>query len=258
MNERSDDLKQDVKPSERDLPNAPDALQEWRCIFAEFWGTFLLVVAVVCGDVSSALNPAESTRLSAAVASGLMVLVGIYFLGAVSGAHLNPAVTYAFALRRNFPWRRTPGYVAAQLAGGVAAAYFLKLVFGPVASLGATTPHGGTTFWQAFILEAVLTVGLVNAILGTASGARNIGANAGVAIGCYNVAARLCAAGLMGASMNPARSLGPDVVRSDFSTSLIYILAPRLGATIAVGFEWILKGPSRRSGDVAAQGEHRR
>ncbi|ARN82423.1 aquaporin [Methylocystis bryophila] len=138
--------------------------------------------AVVCGDVASALNPAESTRLSAAVASGLMVLVGIYFLGAVSGAHLNPAVTYAFALRRHFPWRRTPGYVAAQLAGGI-------------------------TFWQAFVLEAVLTVGLVNASLGTASGARNIGANAGVAIGCYNVAARLCAAGLTGASMIAASRL---------------------------------------------------
>ena len=98
-------------------------------------------------------------------------------------------------------------------------------------------------------------MGLIKAILGTASGARNVGANAGVAIGCYNIAARLCAASLTGASMNPARSLGPDLVRCEFSTSWIYVLAPRLGATIGVGFEWILKGPSKRSGDVAAQGE---
>jgi len=107
----------------------------------------------------------------------------------------------------------------------------------------------------AFAVETVLTVGLVNAILATASGARNIGANAGIAIGCYNIAARLCAAALTGASMNPARSLGPDLVRGDFSTSAIYVVAPLLGATIGVGFEWILKGPSRKSGDVAAQGE---
>jgi aquaporin Z len=131
----------------------------------------------------------------------------------------------------------------------------LKLVFGPVAGLGATTPQRGVTFWQAFAVETVLTVGLVNAILGTASGARNIGANAGIAIGCYNIAARLRAAALTGASMNPARSLGPDLGRGDFSTSAIYVVAPLLGATIGVGFEWILKGPSRKSGDVAAQGE---
>ena len=215
----------------------------------------MLVFAVACGDIASALNPSEATRLSAGVASGLMVLVAIYFLGSVSGAHLNPVITYAFALRGNFPWRRTWGYVVAQLAGAVVAALLLKLVFGPVAGLGATTPQRGVTFWQAFAVETVLTVGLVNAILGTASGARNIGANAGIAIGCYNIAARLRAAALTGASMNPARSLGPDLVRGDFSTSAIYVVAPLLGATIGVGFEWILKGPSRKSGDVAAQGE---
>jgi len=99
-----------------------DASREWRRIFAEFWGTFLLVFAVASGDVASALNPSEATRLSAGVASGLMVLVAIYFLGSVSGAHLNPAITYAFALRGNFPWRRTWGYVVAQLAGAVVAA----------------------------------------------------------------------------------------------------------------------------------------
>jgi aquaporin Z len=248
MNMRSDDsvlLEQEFS----------DASLEWRRIFAEFWGTFLLVFAVACGDVASALDPAETTRLSAAVASGLMVLVAIYFLGSVSGAHLNPAVTYAFALRGNFPWRRTLGYVLAQLGGAVAAALLLKLLFGPVAGLGATTPQRGVTFWQAFAVEAVLTVGLVNAILGTASGARNIGANAGIAIGCYNIAARLCAVGLTGASMNPARSPGPDLVRGDFSASLIYVAAPLVGATIGVGFEWILKGPSKKSGDIAAQGE---
>ncbi|HTO78222.1 MAG TPA: aquaporin [Methylocystis sp.] len=111
----------------------------------EFWRTFLLVFAVACGDVANALNPGETTRLSAAVASGLMVLVAIYFLGSVSGARLNPAATYAFALRGNFPWSRTWTYVLAQLAGAVAAAFLLKLVFGPVAALGASKPQGGVT-----------------------------------------------------------------------------------------------------------------
>jgi len=119
------------------------------------------------------------------------------------------------------------------MAGAVAAALLLKSVFGPVANLGATTGHGNVTPWQAFAVEAVLTVGLVNAILGTASGARNIGANAGIAIGCYNIAAKLCATGLTGASMNPARSLGPDLVRGDLSTSLIYVLAPLSGRPLA-------------------------
>ncbi len=234
-----------------------DPSRAWRRFFAEFWGTFLLVFAVACGDVASALSPGQATYLEAAVASELMVTVAIYSLGAVSGAHLNPAITFAFALRGNFPWSRAPSYVLAQLLGAVAAALLLKLTFGLVANLGATTPKAGVTVVQAFVIEAVLTTRLVNTILGTASGARNIGTNAGIAVGLYNVVARLCATALTGASMNPARSLGPDFVRGDFSTSLIYVSAPILGAIIGVAFEWILKGPPTRAGDVAAQGEEK-
>ncbi len=232
-----------------------DPSRAWRRFFAEFWGTFLLVFVVACGDVASVKSPGQTTYLEAGVASGLMVTVAIYFLGAVSGAHLNPAVTFAFALRGNFPWSRAPGYVLAQILGAIAAALLLRCTFGLVAELGATTPKAGVTVVQAFVIEAVLTTGLVNTILGTASGARNIGTNAGIAIGLYNVVARLCAAALTGASMNPARSLGPDFVRGNFSTSLIYVLAPLLGAIIGVAFEWILKGPPTPTGDVAAQGE---
>lgn len=232
-----------------------DASREWRRAFAEFWGTFLLVFAVALGDIASSLSGGESTRVMAAVSSGVMVLVAIYFLGSVSGAHLNPAITFAFALRGNFPWKRSPGYIAAQVAGGVAAAAILRLAFGSVAELGASTPRNGVTSLQALIIETILTAGLVNAILGTASGARNIGTNAGIAVGGYNVAARLCAAALTGASMNPARSLGPDVVRGDLSTAWIYVAAPLMGAIIGVAFEWILKGPPTRAGAEAAQGE---
>ncbi|QGM46536.1 hypothetical protein H2LOC_013000 [Methylocystis heyeri] len=214
----------------------------------------MLVFAVACGDAASALNPSEATRLHAAVASGLVITVATYFLGSVSGAHLNPAVTFAFALRGNFPWKRTPAYVIAQLAGGALAALTIKLTFGTLGELGATVPGPGVAPMQAFVVEAVLTIGLVNAVLGTASGARNTGTNAGIAIGIYNAVAKLCAAALTGASMNPARSLGPDIIRGDFSATWIYVFAPLLGAIIGVGFEWALKGPPTPSGDQGSGG----
>lgn len=108
-------------------------------------------------------------------APGLMVMAIIYFMGAVGGAHLNPAITLAFAVRRNFPWNRVPGYIIAQLLGGIAAAGFLWAMFGAVGLLGATTPGPGISDFKALIMEVLLTLGLVSTILGTASGARNIG-----------------------------------------------------------------------------------
>jgi aquaporin Z len=232
-----------------------DASREWRRIFAEFWGTFLVVLVVAGGDIASVKSSGATTSLMAGVSSGVMVMVTVYSLGSVSGAHLNPAVTIAFSLRGNFPWRRAPGYIVAQNGGAVAAAALLLLLFGRVAELGATTPRNGVSPWQAFAIETVLTTALVNTILATASGARNIGPNAGIAVGGYNVAAKLWALPLTGASMNPARSLGPDLIRGDLSTSWIYILAPLLGALIGVAFEWILKGPPAKAGAEAAQGE---
>jgi aquaporin Z len=172
----------------------------------------------------------------------------------VSGAHLNPAVTIAFALRRNFPWMRVPGYLVAQFTGGLLATLFLCLMFGKTGKLGATVPGDGIGNLQALAMEAVLTAGLVNTILGTASGARNIGTNGAIAIGGYIALAGLWAAPISGSSMNPARSLAPDLVRGDFTTTWIYLVGPLVGAIIAVGFEWILKGPATREGTVTAQG----
>ena len=188
------------------------------------------------------------------VAPGLMVMAIIYFMGTVSGAHLNPAVTLAFAVRRNFPWRRVPGYVLVQMAGGIAAALFLRTLFGTLGALGATVPGHGVGSATALAIEVVLTAGLVNTILGTASGARNIGANGAIAVGGYIVLAGLWAAPISGASMNPMRSLAPDLVRSDFDTSWIYVVGPMAGALIGVAFEWILKGPPTTAGALAAQG----
>jgi len=231
-----------------------DPAHEWRRLFAEAWGTFLLVLVAAGGGVVAAQSGGAVTLGMIVVAPGLMVMAIIYFMGTVSGAHLNPAVSLAFAARGNFPWGRVPGYVLAQMAGAVAAALFLRAMFGTVGSLGATVPGAGISNTAAFAMEVVLTAGLVNTILGTASGARNIGANGAIAIGGYIALAGLWAAPISGASMNPARSLAPDLLRGDLSTAWIYVAGPLLGSLIGVVFEWILKGKPTAAGRVAAIG----
>jgi aquaporin Z len=231
-----------------------DSSREWRRLFSECWGTFLLVLVAAGAHVVAAQSNGKVTLDMIVVAPGLMVMAIIYFMGTVSGAHLNPAVTLAFALRRNFPWRRVPGYIVAQLTGGIAAALFLRMMFGKVGDLGATIPGEGVNYVQALLMEVLLTAGLINTILGTASGARNIGTNGALAIGGYIALAGLWAEPISGASMNPARSLAPDIVRGDLVTTWIYIVAPIIGAFIGVAFEWILKGPPTAMGTVTAQG----
>jgi aquaporin Z len=183
----------------------------------------------------------------------------IFFMGAVSGAHLNPAVTLAFSLRRDFPWRRVPGYILAQLAGATFACLFLWAVYGKVGALGATEPGVGISDWKTMVTELVLTVGLVSTILGTASRAQNVGALSAVAVGGYIILAGLWSSPISAASMNPARSFGPDLALGDFSHYWVYVVGPLTGALIAVGFAWILRG---RGGDVgglaAARGDDER
>jgi aquaporin Z len=235
-------------------PNFLDESLEWRRFFAEVWGTFLLVMVAAGANVVAAKSDGAVTLGMAVVAPGLMVMAIIYFMGTVSGAHLNPAVTLAFALRRNFPWRRVPGYIIAQIIGGITAAFFLKTLFGTIGALGATLPGKGVANLTALAIEIVLTIGLVNTVLGTASGARNIGSNGAIAVGGYIALAGLWAAPISGASMNPIRSFAPDFVRGNLTTTWIYIIGPGLGALIGVVFEWILKGKASCTGSVAAQG----
>jgi aquaporin Z len=229
---------------------------EWRRLFAEVLGTFFLVLVAAGASVVDAQSHGQVPLDARVVAPGLMVMTIIYFMGTVSGAHLNPAVTISFALRRDFPWKRVPGYIAAELVGGILAAGFLRATFGNIGSLGATEPGPGVSGWTATLIEVVLTAGLISVILGTASGARNVGANAALAIGGYVILAGLWAAPVTGASMNPARSLGPALVGGHWTDGWAYVVGPILGGIIAVGFAWILRGPPSNAAREAAQGTH--
>jgi aquaporin Z len=136
-------------------------------------------------------QPRAISRSAAVTAPGLLVMAIILFMGAVAGAHLNPAVTFASSLRADFPWRRLPGYLLAQLAGATLACLFLWAVYGKLGLLGATEPGAGIGDWQAMLTELLLTVGLVSTILATASRAQNVGALSPVAVGGYIVLAGL-------------------------------------------------------------------
>jgi aquaporin Z len=180
----------------------------------------------------SALSPTAAGLILPVkvIAPGVMVMAIIYFMGTVSGAHLNPAVTWAFALRGNFPWRRVPGYIVAQAIGAFLACLFLQWTIGGIRH-GATVPAPGVSDWVAIAIESVLTLGLVSVILGTSSGARNVGANAAMAVGGYIGIVAVWAAPVTGASMNPIRSLAPDAVGGQLSAYWIYLVGPMAGAT---------------------------
>jgi aquaporin Z len=221
-----------------------DPRLEWRRLFSELLGTFMLVLVAAGGGILHAKG--QISLAAAVVAPGLMVLAIILFMGAVSGAHLNPAVSLAFALRGDFPWKRVPGYIIVQLIGATLACLFLLAVFGNVENLGATLPGPGYANWQALLMEIALTTGLVSVILGTASAAQNVGAIAAVGVGGYIALAGLWAAPVSGVSMNPARSFGPALVSGNWSSYWVYVIGPIAGALIAVSFAFILRG---RGGD---------
>ena len=233
-----------------------DDSYEWRRLFSELLGTFFLVLVAVGGGMVNARFGGQAVPAAARVtAPGLMVAAIILFMGTVSGAHLNPVVSAAFALRGDFPWKRVPAYIVAQFAGAVLATLLLWALIGKHGSAGLTLPGGGVTTVTAMLWEAVLTAGLVSVILGTASGAQQIGAIAAVAVGSYIALAGLIGVHVSGTSMNPARSLGPALVLGDWTSWWAYLAGPVAGALIAVGFAYVLRGPGGgRSGAGAAQG----
>jgi aquaporin Z len=220
-----------------------DPRQEWRRFFSEVLGTFFLVLVAAGGGMMGHAFPGVISRTAAVVAPALMVMAIILFMGKISGAHLNPAVSIAFALRRDFPWQRVPGYIVAQLGGATLAMY------------GSNYPAHGYSDMAAFWMELILTTGLVSVILGTASGAQNIGIIGAFGVGGYIALAGLWGSPISGASMNPARTFGPDLVSTTFTGYWVYIAGPIAGAVLAVVIAYVLRGPGGgKAGSGAAQG----
>ncbi len=226
-----------------------DLAYEWRRLFAEFVGTFLLVLVAAGAGVIDATSHGMIGRVPSVVAPALMVMAVILSVGAVSGAHLNPVVSVAFALRREFPWKRIAGYVLTQLAGAVAAVLTLWAMFGKAGSLGANLPGPHTSDLRAMVMEILLTFGLVTTILGTASGAQNVGPLSALAVAGYIALAGLWSSPVSGASMNPVRSLAPDLFNGRIGSVWIYLAGPTVGMLVAVAVAWVLRGPG---GDATA------
>ena len=233
-----------------------DDSYEWRRLFAEVLGTFFLVLVAVGGGMVNARFGGQAVPYSArVVAPALMVMAVILFMGAVSGAHLNPAVSIAFALRRDFPWKRVPMYIIAQFAGAVLATLLLWALLGKQGSAGLTLPGQGISTGSALVWEIVLTTGLVSVIQGTASGAQQLGGLAALGVGSYIALAGLWGSPVSGASMNPARSLGPALVLDDWNSWWAYLIGPIVGGAIAVGISFVLRGQGGgASGSQAAAG----
>jgi aquaporin Z len=224
-------------------------------LLAEALGTFLLVLGAAGAVVVDEVSGGQIGRAAEVTVPGLTVMAVILSLGALSGAHLNPAVTLAFALRRDFPWGRVPGYLIAQLIGSIAACGLLRAMFGRVGGLGVTEPGPGIGDVQAVLMELVLTAGLITVILGTASDGRNVGGLSALAVGGYVALAGLWSSPVTDASMNPARSLGPEIVSGNFGSWWIYVVGPFAGGLVAVLFAYLLRGPGgEEAAKQAAQG----
>jgi aquaporin Z len=227
----------------------------WIRLIIEFVGTFVLVtVAAGSGVINNYVGGGPISRTAAVIAPGAVVMAMIYAWGPLSGLHINPAVTAAFAGRGVFPRVWVIPYWVVQLGGAICAALFLQLMFGNVDAGGnyPITTKGGD--WRSLVMEAVLTAILVSIILNTATGSRSIGHNAAIAVGSTVALLGLFASPISGASMNPARSLGPDIVSTNFTGWWVYIAGPVIGAAVAVMIIGLVRGLPNKDEIDAAQG----
>ena len=217
-----------------------DALRKF---FAELLGTFAMVFAGTGAIVINAESGGAITHLGVALTFGLIVLVMIYSLGDVSGAHMNPAVTLAFAVAGLFPFFSVLIYLVAQFSGALLASLTLHFLFPQNGNLGATLPAGAPM--QSFVLEVILSAILMFVILNVSQGAKEKGITAGIVVGAVIALEALFAGPICGASMNPARSFAPAIVSGHLEHLWIYLVAPVLGTLVAIPLLKAVRGPSK-------------
>ena len=221
-----------------------------RALAAELIGTFALVFAGA-GAIMVDAKTGALGHVGVAITFGLVIMAMIYAVGHVSGAHFNPAVSFAFALSRHFPWPRVAAYWAAQIAGALLAALVLRGSLGNIAHVGATLPSGSQR--QSFLWEVVLTFFLMFVIMAVATDTRAVGEAAAIAVGATVGLDAMFGGPISGASMNPARSLGPALVSGDLHALWIYLLAPLLGAAVgAVAYQFV-RGEQTRPAEEPAR-----
>jgi aquaporin NIP len=223
-----------------------------RSLVAETIGTFALVFAGA-GAIMVDAKTHQLGHVGVAITFGLVIAFGVYSVGHISGAHFNPAVSFAFALSRHFPWPRVVGYWVAQAAGALIAAALLRGSLGKVADVGATLPSGSQR--QSFLWEVVLTFFLMFVIMAVATDTRAVGEAAAIAIGGTVGLDAMFGGPISGASMNPARSLGPALVSGNLHALWLYILAPLLGAALGAFAYQFVRGEQTRPADLATREE---
>jgi MIP family channel proteins len=223
------------------------SIENLRALVAEAIGTFALVFAG-CGAIMVDAKTHQLGHVGVAITFGLVIMFGIYAVGHISGAHFNPAVTFAFALSRHFPWSRTFAYWCAQVTGALVAAALLRGSLGNIAHVGATLPSGSQG--QSFLWEFVMSGFLMFVILAVATDTRAVGEAAAIAIGGTIGLDAMFGGPISGASMNPARSLAPALVSGDLHALWLYILAPILGASLGGLAYQFVRGEQSRTAEV--------
>ncbi|XP_022773735.1 aquaporin NIP2-1-like [Durio zibethinus] len=202
----------------------PDFLRK---VFAELIATYLLVF-VTCGSAAiSSIDEQKISRLGASVAGGLIVTVMIYAVGHISGAHMNPAVTLAFAAARHFPWEQVPFYGVAQLTGAISASFTLRVLLHPIKHVGTTSPSGSD--FQALVMEIVVTFSMMFITSAVATDTKAIGELAGIAVGSAVCITSILAGPISGGSMNPARTIGPAIASAHYKGIWVYVVGPVIG-----------------------------
>ncbi|KAJ7945108.1 Aquaporin NIP5-1 like [Quillaja saponaria] len=212
-----------------------------RKLGAEFVGTFILIFAATAGPIVNQKYNGVETLIGNAACAGLAVMIVILSTGHISGAHLNPSLTIAFAALRHFPWVQVPAYIGAQVSASICASFALKGVFNPFMSGGVTVPS--VSIGQAFALEFIITFNLLFVVTAVATDTRAVGELAGLAVGATVMLNILVAGPASGGSMNPVRTLGPAVAAGNFKALWIYLVAPTLGALVGAGTYTAVKLP---------------